>query len=348
MTEHKSSNPWVPVERIGQLEVRPYVHGDQARHPNLSISDADLKLPTLVGGMIARNPDNHEDMWYIARDYFNKHYRIPVETSAPRSPIAWVVVAENGGISSSGIYAPGLPEGTHDLYYWGPATARMPSPEISGDEARFGSATESLVQTQQAKCAIDKTCLEYPRCRCGTGSPEEPRAVTAQQIAPDHSHFVCPSCGVRLNFPENASEPVVKQVRSPASVGLCSFCLENPCQCLPEKASEKPLARDIHKPGCQYLSAPTRPVALQPDCDCGVDDPLVDRLRQLPRSALPTGEELRASMPHDNTCMCADCQQRRGQVEATANLPACECLLLNKAPSAYHAPKCPRYVADLL
>jgi len=35
-------------------------------------------------------------------------------------------------------------------------------------------------------------------------------------------------------------------------------------------------------------------------------------------------------------------------VKAIADLPACECLVRNKALSAYHNVKCPRYVADLL
>lgn len=71
-------------QRIGEIEARPYVRGDQATH-DISISEADLKLPTLVGGMVARNPDNHNDMWYIAADYFAKHYApaaSPPETSA--------------------------------------------------------------------------------------------------------------------------------------------------------------------------------------------------------------------------------------------------------------------------
>jgi hypothetical protein len=34
--------------------------------------------------------------------------------------------------------------------------------------------------------------------------------------------------------------------------------------------------------------------------------------------------------------------------KAAADLPACECLVRDKAPSAYHNVKCPRYVADLL
>ena len=42
--------------------------------------------------------------------------RLAVETSAPQAPIVWVVVADNGGISASGSYAPGLPPGNHDLY----------------------------------------------------------------------------------------------------------------------------------------------------------------------------------------------------------------------------------------
>jgi hypothetical protein len=69
-------------QRIGEIEARPYVKGDQATH-EISISEADMKLPTLVGGMVARNPDNHNDMWYIAAAYFAKHYAIA--TSAPPS-----------------------------------------------------------------------------------------------------------------------------------------------------------------------------------------------------------------------------------------------------------------------
>jgi hypothetical protein len=44
----------------------------------------------LVGGFIARNPDNHDDQWYIAREYFNKHYRIPVETRERRET-GWLI-----------------------------------------------------------------------------------------------------------------------------------------------------------------------------------------------------------------------------------------------------------------
>ena len=46
---------------------------------------------------------------------------------------------------------------------------------------------------------------------------------------------------------------------------------------------------------------------------------------------------------HEETC-----QQDRAAVKATASLPGCECLVRDKAPSAYHNVKCPRYVADAL
>ena len=45
----------------------------------------------------------------------------------------------------------------------------------------------------------------------------------------------------------------------------------------------------------------------------------------------------------------AGCKPAGGvAVKATASLPACECLVRDKSPSAYHNVKCPRYVADAL
>jgi hypothetical protein len=86
---------------------------------------------------------------------------------------------------------------------------------------------------------------------------------------------------------------------------------------------------------------------------------------------------LRAFEAHGNeTCACAGCERglpldghghHYGRIsntgplapyyldltvcaaqKALASLPSCECLLRDKEPSAYHALKCPRYVADLL
>lgn len=67
------SSEFKKYRRSNIAEMRPYVHGDQAIHV-ISISEEDLKLPTLVGGMVARNPDNHADQWYVAKAYFDKNF----------------------------------------------------------------------------------------------------------------------------------------------------------------------------------------------------------------------------------------------------------------------------------
>lgn len=55
--------------RKGLSEMRPFVEEDQ-KIAGISFSAEDLKLKTLVGGFIARNPKNHADQWYVAKKYF--------------------------------------------------------------------------------------------------------------------------------------------------------------------------------------------------------------------------------------------------------------------------------------
>jgi len=52
-------------------EMRPYVPGE-ILDDKVSISEADLKAGSpKAGDMIARNPNNHEDQWLVAKVYFN-------------------------------------------------------------------------------------------------------------------------------------------------------------------------------------------------------------------------------------------------------------------------------------
>jgi hypothetical protein len=41
----------------------------------VSVSDADKKLSNeeFMEGYIARNPKNHQDMWYVAKKYFDEN-----------------------------------------------------------------------------------------------------------------------------------------------------------------------------------------------------------------------------------------------------------------------------------
>jgi len=49
--------------------MRPYIVGEDMS--GISVSDEDI--PEL-GGMIAYNPNNFKDIWYVAKEFFNDNY----------------------------------------------------------------------------------------------------------------------------------------------------------------------------------------------------------------------------------------------------------------------------------
>lgn len=53
-------------------EMRPYVAGEDMTH----ISVADVDDPRQDMGMVARNPQNHMDQWYVARKYFEDNLEL--------------------------------------------------------------------------------------------------------------------------------------------------------------------------------------------------------------------------------------------------------------------------------
>ena len=60
-------NEFKQYKRKGLSEMRPYVYGEDLS--DVSVSDEDYPIEDM--GMIARNPKNHKDQWYVARKYFN-------------------------------------------------------------------------------------------------------------------------------------------------------------------------------------------------------------------------------------------------------------------------------------
>jgi hypothetical protein len=59
--------------RRRNAELRPYVQGENM--DGISVSDADAKAGSpKAGDMIARNPENHEDQWLVAAQYFADHF----------------------------------------------------------------------------------------------------------------------------------------------------------------------------------------------------------------------------------------------------------------------------------
>lgn len=61
---------WKKYRRTNIAEMRPYVPGEDLT--GVSVSDVDDPETDL--GMIARNPRNHADQWYVARAYFEENF----------------------------------------------------------------------------------------------------------------------------------------------------------------------------------------------------------------------------------------------------------------------------------
>lgn len=61
---------WRTYQRINYTEMRPYVKGEDLS--DISVSQEDD--PKNDMGMIARDPLNHEDKWYVAREYFEENF----------------------------------------------------------------------------------------------------------------------------------------------------------------------------------------------------------------------------------------------------------------------------------
>ena len=57
-------------KRTNIAEMRDYIKGEDLS--NISVSNTDNPEEDL--GMVARNPKNHNDKWYVARKYFEDNF----------------------------------------------------------------------------------------------------------------------------------------------------------------------------------------------------------------------------------------------------------------------------------
>ena len=64
---------WKRYRRTGVSELRPYEPGEDLTAISVSATDTPRR-----GGMIARNPQNHADQWYVNEDYILRNLE-PVE-----------------------------------------------------------------------------------------------------------------------------------------------------------------------------------------------------------------------------------------------------------------------------
>jgi len=69
---------WKQYRRTNIAEMRPYMPGEDLNE--VSVSGVDD--PPNDHGMIARNPENHKDQWYVARAYFEANFA-PQDAAQP-------------------------------------------------------------------------------------------------------------------------------------------------------------------------------------------------------------------------------------------------------------------------
>ena len=70
MDDYIDKNFFMKYKRSNVAEMRPYILDEDLT--NISVADVDD--PKNDMGMIARNPKNHKDQWYVARKYFDDNF----------------------------------------------------------------------------------------------------------------------------------------------------------------------------------------------------------------------------------------------------------------------------------
>ena len=74
---------WKFYRKTAVQEMRPYIVGEDLS--GISVNSEDTPE---FGGMIARNPKNHKDQWYVAKAFFEASYTdaTPEQTEPDRNP----------------------------------------------------------------------------------------------------------------------------------------------------------------------------------------------------------------------------------------------------------------------
>lgn len=72
---------WNQYRRTNIAEMRSYVPGEDLSKISVSGPDAALLgSEEFDKGFVARNPQNHDDQWYVARAYFDANFE-PISVS---------------------------------------------------------------------------------------------------------------------------------------------------------------------------------------------------------------------------------------------------------------------------
>lgn len=73
--ENVTMSEFKQYRKVGTQTMRPYIPGE-VLGPNVSVSTIDTLE---AGGMIAVSPNNPDDQWYVAKNFFEKNYELATE-----------------------------------------------------------------------------------------------------------------------------------------------------------------------------------------------------------------------------------------------------------------------------
>ena len=75
MNDFLRANGFAPYRKTAVTWMRPW-HPKESKVGDVSISTEDMNEAKGPGpyGMLACNPDNLNDLWYVARKYFEENY----------------------------------------------------------------------------------------------------------------------------------------------------------------------------------------------------------------------------------------------------------------------------------
>ena len=71
-TKENSMSEFKQYRHKGLTEMRPYIPGEGLEGVTVSKGDD----PPNDLGMVARDPDNHDDQWYVRRKYFEDNFEL--------------------------------------------------------------------------------------------------------------------------------------------------------------------------------------------------------------------------------------------------------------------------------
>lgn len=115
MTEFKKH------QKKALTELRSYEHGEDMT--GITVSEQDAQLETLDGGYIAKDPNDHNNQWYVSKSFYDANYEeaIPVQEALQSN--------QDASLTTSSVVGLLKPEGVEQSVWdaW-VKTAPVPAP----------------------------------------------------------------------------------------------------------------------------------------------------------------------------------------------------------------------------